>query len=102
MVKGRTEPKPLTDEEIRLLASIIVYSADTQPVYSADETALALIRLVAGVAARQSCATAQDAVYFVALGAFGNTNTHGEAVDRFCEQGRRLDIGKLAAKGGRE
>jgi hypothetical protein len=80
----RPEPAPLTGDEIRALASIIVYPADSQPVYSADETALALIRLVAGVAATvaagdSNITTAADVAYFVTLGAFNNTNAHGAA-----------------------
>jgi hypothetical protein len=100
---NRPEPEPLTGDEIRALASIIVYPADSQPVYSADETALALIRLVAGVAAIFAAEDSQlgpsDVAYFVTLGAFYNTHAHGTAVDRFRDEAMRLDINRLILKG---
>lgn len=106
MAKDRPTPEPLSDEEIRLLASIIVYDAECTPVYSADETALALIRLVAGVAAavadKEDKRTPEDVLFCVTLGAFGNTEAYGGALDGFADRALQLDINQLAKKGGRE
>jgi hypothetical protein len=87
-------------KEIALLASIAVYDADCSPRYSADEMALALIKLVdVAVNIAVNGGDLSEITLFVALGCFHRTREHGLAVDAFKEKGLSFDLEQLSDKG---
>jgi DNA repair ATPase RecN len=66
------------------LASIIVPNEACEQLYEADEIALALIRLVAGLAGEED---RHDAAFRVTVGMFRRTFAHNKALDDFTLEG---------------
>lgn len=74
----------LSEDEVTRLAAIIVPMEACNQVYESDEIALALIRLVAGVAGKGH---RQEAAFLVTRGCFNRTLAHNRLLDEFTLEG---------------
>jgi hypothetical protein len=84
----------LSEDEITRLTSIIVPFEACAQVYDTDEIALALIRLVAGLAGEGH---RHNAAFLAARGCFRRTLTHNIALDDFMLEAMLLNGEKLRA-----
>jgi hypothetical protein len=94
-----SKQRELSLNEIAQLASVIVRDAHCEPRYSADDTALALIKLASAIAACGDEDDRTETVLYVTLGCFHRTDAHGKAIDAFTNKGRRFDVSQLPDKG---
>ncbi len=89
--KSKKEPpvpkeseRSISDDEIARLTAIIVPAEASSQLYDSDEVALALIRLVAGLAQEGN---RHEAAFLVTRGCFHRTAAHNKALDVFTLEG---------------